>query len=593
MKVLVRASRDLWIRAVLVVLAGLCGLAGLLIEIGARSALQRGRMVEALFAAAVVLFLAEQGYAARLAPNWRTFVRARWPGLILTVLLILQVAVVALASDAHWLSRLTAAVHVRSLTQLYLVLAQCYVLALFAVNLPRLHTRFASLRLRPGLAFLLVFALLIFMGTGMLCLPRATPLDAPISFLDALFTSTSAVCVTGLIVRDTGSMFTPLGQTVILVLIQLGGLGIMSLTAALSQLLGQGIGIRESSFMREIFQVPVLHEVGKLLRFIVLWTLLAESVGALVLYAALAPVVPDPRSRLFCAVFHSISAFCNAGFSTFSDSLEGLAGNTPVIATISALLIVGGLGFTVVLNLFVWLRARRRRWKGRGSPAKVRLTLQTRVMLVGTVGLLAVGTAALLLLEWRGAFAGVPWPQRLGLAFFQSATCRTAGFNSVSLSSLSPPSLFMMIVLMFIGAGPGSTAGGVKITTLAVVWAELRSIAGSLNQVRLGDREIGNLALQRATVVVASGAVIAALGTFVLLVTEGDDLLTVAFEVISAMGTVGLSLGLTMLLSPFGRVIIILLMFIGRLGILTFAYGFVGQSRDRDVRFPTGNLMIG
>lgn len=584
-------DRPLLVRAGLLIVAGLCGLVGLILELG-HNLPPDLPVVGVLFGLAMICFVAELVLAAGAAPSFLFFLKRRWPAVALTLLLLLQIIFLTLAGDATWVRRIGERIHLRSLTQLYLVATQIYVAALLLVNLPRLHARFASIRVRPGLTFLMIFAGAILGGAGLLCLPRATPADAPISYLDAVFTATSAVCVTGLVVRDTATQFTYLGQMVILILIQLGGLGIMSLGAALAYFLGQGVGIREGSAMRELFQVPGLEQVAKLLRFIVAWTFVAEAIGALVLYVAFAPLIPDGSQRLFAAVFHSVSAFCNAGFSVFSLNLEGAPATGPVLATIGCLVVLGGLGFAVAYNLLIWLRSRirRRLWRQRRP---VRLMIQTRVMLVGTSLLLTLGTAGIAILEWDDALANLPAHARIGHAAFQSVVCRTAGFNALPMTSFGSPALFLMIILMFIGAGSGSTAGGVKITTLAVLWGDLRAIAAGRNQIRLFDREIGFLTEQQATVVLLAGGVFGALGTFALLITDGRELLATVFEVVSALGTVGLSVGITPELTPAGRIVLILLMYVGRVGILTFAYGFVGPRRDRDVRMPTGDLMVG
>ncbi len=584
-------GRDLLLRAVLLIIAGLCGLVGLILELG-HALPPDVPGVGLLFGLALVCFVTELVLAARAAPSWPDFLRRRWPAVALTALLVLQILFLLVAGDASWVRRLGERVHLRSLTQLYLVVTQVYVAALLLVNLPRLHARYASVRVRPGLTFLMIFLGAIFAGAGLLCLPRATPPTAPISFLDAVFTATSAVCVTGLTVRDTATQFTGLGQAVILILIQLGGLGIMSVGAAMAYFMGQGIGIREGSAMREMFQVPGLEQVARLLRFIAAWTFVAEAVGAVVLFFAFEPLIPATAPRLFSAVFHSVSAFCNAGFSLFSRNLEGPAATGPILGTIATLIILGGLGFAVAYNLLIWLRSRWRRriWRQRRP---VRLMIQTRVMLLGTIILLAGGTVGIALLEWNGILAGLPPLSRLGHAFIQSVVCRTAGFNSLPIGAFGAPALFLMIILMFIGAGSGSTAGGVKITTLAVLWGDLRAIAAGRNQIRLFDREIGMLTEQQATVVLLAGGVFGALGTFALLITDGRELLATVFEVVSALGTVGLSTGLTTELTPAGKVVLILLMYVGRVGILTFAYGVVGPRRDRDVRMPTGDLMVG
>jgi trk system potassium uptake protein TrkH len=570
--------------------AGACGMTGLVIDHGTYAGPVAHAVAQFLSAAAVVLFAAELVLAWREAPSVRRFLRERWPhALLLGLLLIEGLAVLAGRGSLQPEGRVGRLVS-GDLTSIYLVLVQFYIVMVFAVELPHLHRRFASWRVRPAVSFTLVFGVLILVGAGLLMLPRATPPEARIGFLDALFTSTSAVCVTGLVVRDTGTGFTPFGQAVILLLIQLGGLGIMSLTAALSLLLGRGIGVRESSLLREVFQLPMIAEVGRTLRGIVLLTLAIEAAGAAMLYRALDGVAATGGERLWLAVFHSVSAFCNAGFSTFGDSLMSLSDRPLFIQTVAVLLILGGLGFGVLAQVGAWLVGRAlRRPPGPGR----RLGLQARVVLGGSAALLVAGTAVLLAVEHDGALAGQPWWLKLSQAFFQSATCRTAGFNSLDLAHLAPASLFVMIMLMTIGGAPGSTAGGMKVTTLAIAWANVRAIGRGLNRVRLGQRELDPVLIQRAMLVMSAGVVVTAVGVFILLLSEGRPLLETTFEAVSALGTVGLSLGLTPLLSPVGRIVVIILMFIGRLGPLTLASSLTGPGRDPRVRLPRGRIQVG
>ncbi len=576
-------------RRLLLAVAGLCGMTGLIIEYGAYPAPWMLAAARGLSGAAVGLFLLEQGLSWRDSGTFRRYLRERWPTFSLSVLLILEILTLAAGRQTTWLNSALGLLSVGSVTRAYLIIIQIYIVAVFAVQLPHLHRRFASLRVRPAVAFVVTFIALIILGAGLLLLPRATPSALPLAPLDALFTSTSAVCVTGLIVRDTGIGFTGFGQTVILVLIQLGGLGIMSLTAALSLLLGRGIGVRENSLLREVFQVSMLSEVGRTVRFIILMTIGLESVGALLLYRGLDGVIADPGERIFTAVFHSVSAFCNAGFSTFGDSLVSLHQRPLVMGTVAGLLIVGGLGFGVVVQLLAWLRGRALR---RGDR-KARLDLHSQVVLVVSGGLLVVGTALIAWLEWNHTLAGQGIGTKISQAFFQSATCRTAGFTSMDLTLMNPATLFLMIVLMFIGGAPGSTAGGVKVTAVAIGWANLRSIGRGLNRVRLGRRELEPVHVQRSMLVLSAGLVMAAIGLFVLLATEERPFLETTFEVFSALGTVGLSLGMTSVLSPAGRVVIIVLMFVGRLGPLTLASSLTGPGRDPRVRLPRGRILIG
>jgi len=573
----------------LLVLAGLFGLAGLVIEYGTYPSPFLLGAARVFSSAAVGLFLLEQVVSWRDLGTFRLYLRKRWPTFTLSVLLLFETAALLAGRETTWLNSVLGRLSVGSVTRAYLIIIQIYIVSVFAVQLPHLHSRYASLKVRPAAAFVLAFMLLILVGAGFLLLPRSTPVNMPLTPLDALFTSTSAVCVTGLIVRDTGTGFTQFGQTVILVLIQLGGLGIMSLTAALSLLLGRGIGVREHSLLREVFQVPMLSAVGQMVRFIILMTLVLETVGALALYRGLSGVIDDRGQRAFTAVFHSVSAFCNAGFGTFDDSLMSLSYNPWVMAPIAGLLVIGGLGFAVVAQVLAWLQGRALR---RGRLVG-RINLHAKVVLVVSAALLVVGTVFLAGVEWNHSLAGQGAGWKISQAFFQSATCRTAGFNSMDLTGMKSASLFMMIVLMFIGGAPGSTAGGVKVTSVAIIWANLRSIGQGLNRVRLGGRELETVHVQRSLLVLSAGLILAATGVFILLLTEEKPFLDTAFEVFSALGTVGLSLGLTSVLSPVGRIVIILLMFVGRLGPLTLASSLTGSSNDPRVRLPQGRILIG
>ncbi len=443
-------------------------------------------------------------------------------------------------------------------------------------------------RIQPGAAFILGLGAIILVGALALTLPDATPAGHSIGALDAVFTATSAVCVTGLIVRDTAGAFTPVGQAIILLLIQLGGLGIMAVAGTVSLMLGRGIGLRESNMLRDIFEGQVLRESRQILKFVAGFTLIAEIFGTVLLYIGFADTIPAAGERLWFAVFHAVSAFCNAGFALYPDSLVSQADDPLVVGTISGLLIVGGLGFPVVANLRGWFLGRA--LAGRARP---RLFVQARVVLLLTAALLASGVLILLVLEWNGALAGRGFVDKLGLAFFQSATSRTAGFNTLDLTTLSSASLLAMMILMCVGAAPGSTAGGIKLTTVAVLWANLRAIAEGGRAPRLFDREIGALTVRRAFMILTTWILTSAVALFVLLITEGRGFQETLFEVASAMGTVGLSLGLTPELSGPGRVVVVFLMFLGRLGPLAVAYGLVPPTREADVRFAEANLLIG
>jgi len=577
------------LRRWLLVVAGVAGLVGFLLEYGTYGAARLADWLALLRGLAVGGFLLEGALAALTIRPWRDFLVNRWPLLVLAGLLLCELAVVT-AGGEQWLGPFLHFFSIRTAAQDYVVLLQLFIVGNLLASLPRVSSRVAGRRVRPMVLFLVAFALAILVGGGLLTLPRAAPPGAQARFLDATFTSTSAVCVTGLAVRDTGTQWTRFGQWTILLLIQLGGLGIMSVTAALALLLGRGLGLREGSLLREIFQIDFVEQVGRNMRFIALFTAATELLGAALLFIGFRQAVPEPATRAFTALFHSVSAFCNAGFSTFPDNLCSFTANPLVYLTVATLLIVGGIGFPVAANVLAFARGRALAQPG-GHPR--RLTVQTRVVLRVTGLLLGLGTLLLALLEWNGAFAGQSALAKLGMAFFQAATPRTAGFNTVDIARLSDASLLLQIVLMFIGASSASTGGGIKVTTLAVIWANLRAIATGHPQARLHDREISQQVGRQATFVFLANLFVGTVGTFLLLLTDGKPALASAYEVYSALGTVGLSVNLTPSLSDAGKLIIILVMFFGRVGPLAVAYGIVRPTRERGVRLPASRIMIG
>lgn len=469
---------------------------------------------------------------------------------------------------------------------------------------------------RPGLFFVAAFAGLILAGAAALKLPVAVPAGNPIGWLDALFTSTSAVCVTGLIVRDTATEFTRFGQLVILLLIQLGGLGIVSYAAFVILLSGRTLNLRLLSTVGGAVSAdqagPVV--VRKLVRFILISTLVFEGLGALLLLDLL-PGEAAWSQRAFTALFMSISAFCNAGFAVFSDSLVSHRWSWEAHAVIAPLIVLGGLGFPVLMNLYeaMWPRVRgllrqAPRWE---HPPRLRLSLHTKLVLLTTLGLYVVGTAGILagqgagdarLAAERAALTGVDAGdvadlspgQRLLDASFLSITARTAGFNTMPMAELSPSSRFVTILLMFVGGSPGSTAGGIKTVTLAIlvllVWSTLRNRPGPE---ALG-RRLPVVSVQRAATLVTLGFLTVAAVITVLRFTESSPDAALTFEAVSACSTVGLSVDLTPSLSPAGRVTLVLAMFAGRLGPLTLLAALMAGGRGGELyEYPEEGVVAG
>jgi len=470
-----------------------------------------------------------------------------------------------------------------------------------AARMVELHQFLAMTKVRPALLIVGSFLTLISIGTGLLLLPAATAPGQPATgFIEAVFTAASAVCVTGLIVVDTGLHWSRFGQYVILVLIQLGGLGLMTYASVFALFMWRGMRIREALVLREVFTHDLRAEIARLTKFILLTTLATEAVGAALLFglwnhtAAGEPM--GMGDRIFYSIFHSISAFCNAGFCLYPDSLIAYRSTWQVNLVFPALIIAGGLGFAVLFNLARVLKHTVLR--KRGTPlVKRRLTLQTKFAITMTVVLLVGGTLAALVFEtlhgqeepWRrtvagpgeslppastGSPLGARWAERVSGAWFLATTARTAGFNTTDTTQLAAPTKFLAVGLMFIGASPGSTGGGIKTVTLAVVLCGVWAALKGRGSVQAFKRQIPADTVRRALAILAVGVAWVAMTAAVLSawgIRDGAHFtfLDALFETQSAFATVGLSTGLTPLLNTFGRLLMCVTMFVGRVGLLT------------------------
>lgn len=440
----------------------------------------------------------------------------------------------------------------------------------------------------PQRLLVTVFGLAIFVGTLLLLLPWA---HAPgkVGLLDAFFTATSAVCVTGLIVVDTGTDYTFFGQCVILLLIQAGGLGIMTFAAIAFELGGARMPLAQQAALEDtIFQRDVAVEFSQMFWRILKLVFVIEGIGAVLLFIGMSMDQP-PGHSAWSAIFHTISAFCNAGFSLYSDSLMVMRDNPVTLWTVMGLIVLGGLGHVVLLELY---RDGRRIWRRMPKQKPHRFSLHSRVVLF-TSGALVVGGAILLgIFGSDGAEGG-----KAGLfsgALFQSITARTAGFNTVDIGALPLSSLMLITILMVIGGSPGSCAGGIKTTTFAIWLSRIRSALHGQEDVTLMHRMIPRELVLRAVALI--GLTILWNGAGVILLSalqpEGTALKDIVFEQVSAFGTVGLSTGLTGELTTVSRLWIIATMFVGRLGPLTMVFSFLTTSRPR-VGYPEGRVMIG
>jgi trk system potassium uptake protein TrkH len=438
--------------------------------------------------------------------------------------------------------------------------------------------------LDPPKTLVLGFATIILLGAFLLTMPISTVNGKGLSFLNALFTATSATCVTGLVVVDTGTTFTIFGQLVILSLIQIGGLGFMTFATLFAFLLGKRISLKERILLQESLNNLSMEGIVRLAKRILIFTAVIELTGAVILSIRFSFDMPIGKA-IYYGIFHSISNFNNAGFDIIGNfkSLTGYVDDPIVVLTICSLITLGGIGFIVMNELFEYRISKR-------------LSLHTKVVLVMSAILLLAGTIGIFVLEYSNEKTLKPLSflgKVLG-ALFQSVSARTAGANTISIGDMTQSSLFLIVFLMFVGASPGSTGGGIKTTTFATllgaVWSQIR---GKEDVVFYRQRIVYET-IYKALTVTLSGLFLVIIMTMLLTITEpGKDFLSLLFETTSAFGTVGLSMGLTPDLSKIGKGLIIFTMFAGRVGPLTIAFAVTIRRNPDAFRYPKGKIMIG
>jgi len=542
--------------------------------------------------ALLCVFVAEKVIRMFNAVSKPEFWRANW--FEIPLLLMLGFAVIG---AGRWFAPTKAeAAEVRHFAVgLYLVVQVIAKICKTSVNL-------AASGKSPTRTLIASFLVLIFSGAGLLMLPAAAADGKEsLSFVDALFTATSGTCVTGLVVKDTCQDFSIMGKVVILTLIQLGGLGIVVFGAVFALLLGQAFSLRESVAMQDLLSARTLSRIGNMIAFIFVSTILIEAVGAVSLMGMWGQ---DVQNKWFCSIFHAISAFCNAGFSLFSSSFVSYSRSWQTCAVICPLIILGGLGFSVLYDLVNITADRIKRFfKKRfykqyrlSMEAPKRMRLQTKIVLSVSAVLILSGTFAILLLERYAAGASSRIENTFTNALFQSITARTAGFNTVDISAMSPSSKFVLILLMFIGGSPGSTAGGIKTVTIAVIIMTTIAALRKRREVELFRRSIRVVVVGRAVTVTLLFVAVLFSGTLALSITENSNCFTfsdIMFEAASALGTVGLTTGITPLLTTGGKLIIIAMMLIGRLGPLTLLAALTFNLKPARYSYPQEAVIVG
>ena len=475
-------------------------------------------------------------------------------------------------------------------------------LMLSFLNLSYGLVRLLGRRTNPSLILAVSFLIIILIGTGLLMLPRSTV--AGISWVDSLFISTSAVCVTGLTSVDVASTFTTTGFVIIILLIQIGGLGVMTLTSFFAMFFMGNTSLYNQLVVRDMVSSNSLNSLLSTLVYILGFTLAIEGAGMLAIWSDIHGTMGmDIHEELAFSAFHSISAFCNAGFSTLPGNLGNpllMSGHNPFYIYISLLIILGGIGFPILVNFkdIILYHIRRfwrflRTWEWDGRRFYHLYNLNTRIVLIVTFLLLVGGTAGIALFEWNASFAGMSVADKWTQAFFNASCPRTAGFSSVDLAGLSMQTLLIYLILMWIGGGSQSTAGGIKVNAFAVVVLNLVAVLRGTERVEVFGRELSYDSIRRsnATVVMSFGVLFVFI--FIISILEPKlSLLTVTFECVSAISTVGSSLNATPLLGSDSKLLVALLMFVGRVGLITLMLGIIKQKKNTKYQYPSGQIII-
>jgi Trk-type K+ transport system membrane component len=452
--------------------------------------------------------------------------------------------------------------------------------------------------LNPAQLFILSFITIILIGATLLLLPKAT--YQGISFIDALFTSTSAVCVTGLIVVDTATYFTLFGQSIIMCLIQVGGLGILTFASYFSYFFKGGSTYENQLTLSEMTNSQKIGDVFNTLKNIIVITATVELTAALLIFISIDnSLIHNFGDKVFFSLFHAISAFCNAGFSTLTNSIyeTGFRFNYTLQLIIIATFVLGGLGFPIVVNIIKYIKHKILnffRFKAKGKTYKPWvLNINSRITLVTTISLTAVAFVLFFILEYNNTLAEHSLYGKIVNALFGAASPRTAGFNSVDMTALAFPTLIIIFLLMWIGASPTSTGGGIKTSTFAIATLNILSLAKGKNRIEVYRREIADISVRRAFATISLSLIV--IGSGILFITIFDPekgLLTIAFESFSAYGTVGLSLGITASLSTASKLVVIMIMFIGRVSMLSIMVAIFKKIKHKNYRYPSEEITI-
>ncbi|NLY20115.1 MAG: Trk family potassium uptake protein [Tissierellia bacterium] len=435
--------------------------------------------------------------------------------------------------------------------------------------------------LSPPLFLLLGFALVIMVGTFLLNLPMSSQNGEPVGLVNAFFTASSATCVTGLTVVDTAAHWTDFGHVVIITMIQIGGLGLMTFSVLFSILLGKSIGLSDRLIIKEQFNLDTLNGLVKLLKYVVLIAFVIEGIGSLIFATKFIPMYGFGRG-LWTSIFHGISSFCNAGFSTIPGNIEPFKSDLLININIMLLVIFGGLGFSVIVEIFS-----KRKFSKLSVQAKLVLIISTALILIGAIGFFLMERTNMETIGGEGLYT-----QTLQ-SFFQSVVARTAGFNSVNLAGLRDSTALLLVIMMFVGGSPGSTAGGLKTTTVATLFLATFSVIRGEKDTVVFNRKIADETIRKSLAIIVIAISLIIMITLILSITEDFSYIDILYETVSAYGTVGVTKGITPELSNIGKIILSCTMYIGRVGSLTMAFAFGRKLKLTKLSYAETNISVG
>ncbi len=544
--------------------------------------------IDAIFSVFVIIYFIRILYTFERIK----FIRRTWfEAILMSLILVNQIGTYLL--DFPVVYHIFESIGIPLSVEFYRVLVSTYMLVLLIVELLETKVHLKTLQLKPSISFILSFLILIAIGTALFMLPKITNAPDGMRFIDALFMATSASCITGLAVVDPGTYFTFSGQVVLLILVQLGGLGVLTFATFFASLMRQGMSIKHHIALHEIMDSESLFSTKGLLRKLITLTLTIEAVAVVLVFMSWGNEVQfeSLSHKLFYSVFHAITGFTNAGFSLYPEGLytESIRSSYVLHLIMIGLILLGGIGFPTIVDVFSPTSMRRRL----NAPWK-NWKLLSRVTIYTSAALIAFGTIVFFLLEYYNSLSHLNFAEALVTSLFQSVTTRSSGFNTVDMSALSVPTLLLFMFLMFIGASPGSMGGGIKTTTFTVivisVWATIRN----KRNMEIGHRTIPHWVSYKAFAVFTFAAIINLCFIFILAITDSQfDFVRLAFEQVSAFGTVGLSTGITAGLSDMGKLTIILSMYIGRVGTLTLAVALSSRAYTTAYKYPSAHLAVG